>query len=159
MRKTNLLIFIFFTVLPWPSFSQSTAWTVKNDELQNNWQIQSSAKVADDGAKISTLQFNAANWYAGNVPNSTLGTLVDDGVFKNIFFNRNLEKIPDSLFNVPWWYRRTFEIDNVNPQQIYRLRFNGISYSADVWLNGKKIAAADTINGSFRQFIIIFGVQ
>jgi len=153
MRKTNLLIFIFFTVLPWPSFSQSTAWTVKNDELQNNWQIQSSAKVADDGAKISTLQFNAANWYAANVPNSTLGTLVDDGVFKNIFFNRNLEKIPDSLFNVPWWYRRTFEIDNVNPQQIYRLRFNGISYSADVWLNGKKIAAADTINGSFRQFI------
>src|SRR5690348_17851928 len=133
MRKTNLLIFIFFTVLTWPSFSQSTAWTVKNDELQNNWQIQSSAKVADDGAKISTLQFNAANWYAANVPNSTLGTLVDDGVFKNIFFNRNLEKIPDSLFNVPWWYRRTFELDNVIPQQFFGLCLIELTNSTDAW--------------------------
>ncbi len=36
---------------------------------------------------------------------------------------------------------------------MYRLRFNGISYRADIWLNGKKIASADTIEGSFRQFV------
>ncbi|HEX5552810.1 MAG TPA: glycoside hydrolase family 2 TIM barrel-domain containing protein, partial [Chitinophagaceae bacterium] len=37
---------------------------------------------------------------------------------------------------------------------VYRLRFNGISYRADIWLNGKKIAAADTLAGSFRQYTI-----
>ncbi|MGH2646408.1 MAG: glycoside hydrolase family 2 protein [Ginsengibacter sp.] len=44
-------------------------------------------------------------------------------------------------------------VNNAGEGQVYRLRFNGISYSADVWLNGKKIASADTVKGSFRRFI------
>ncbi len=133
-------------------FSQSSEWSIKNDGLQDNWQIQSSRKVAANGEVISKSSFKPSNWYAARVPNSTLGTLVDDGVFKNIFFNRNLEKIPDSLFTAPWWYRKTFKIEKIDGRQVYRLRFNGISYSADIWLNGKKIASADTIKGSFRRF-------
>jgi exo-1,4-beta-D-glucosaminidase len=78
---------------------------------------------------------------------------VDAGVFKNIFYNRNLEKIPDSLFEAPWWYRRTFTIEKINSGQVYRLRFDGISYYADIWLNGKKVASGDTVKGSFRRFI------
>ena len=144
---------ILFFLLPLTVLSQTNSWNVKNEELQDQWQIQSSDKVSADGEEISTLNFKPAKWYEAKVPNSTLGTLVDDGVFKNIFFNRNLEKIPDSLFNVPWWYRRTFIVKNTSAGQVYRLRFNGISYSADVWLNGKKIASADSTKGSFRQFI------
>ncbi len=140
-------------ILPFSVFSQSNLWSVKNDELQDHWQIQSSDKVPANGEKVSTLNFAPLNWYAAKVPNSTLGTLVDNGVFKDIYFNRNLEKIPDSIFKAPWWYRRTFMINNPGEGQVYRLRFNGISYSADIWLNGKKIASADTVKGSFRQFI------
>ncbi|HVZ97169.1 MAG TPA: glycoside hydrolase family 2 protein [Chitinophagaceae bacterium] len=154
MRKINSKFWAgMLLVLPLSLFAQTNSWSVKNDELQDHWQIQSSAKVSAGGDNISTLQFKPVTWYDAKIPNSTLGTLVDDGVFKNIFFNRNLEEIPDSLFNVPWWYRRTFTINDINPGQVYRLRFNGISYSADVWLNGTKIASADTIKGSFRQFI------
>jgi len=155
MQQTDkkFLGFLFLMILPWCAFSQTNSWSVKNNELQNEWQIQSSEKVTANPESISSTNFKTANWYAAKVPNSTLGTLVDDGVFKNVFFNRNLEKIPDSLFTAPWWYRRTFVIDNTGDGQIYRLRFNGISYSADIWLNGKKIASADTVQGSFRQFI------
>jgi exo-1,4-beta-D-glucosaminidase len=149
----KFLVIIFLLIVPWSVFSQSNPWSVKSDELKDHWQIQSSDKVSAGGENISTLNFKPLNWYAAKVPNSTLGTLVEDGIFKNIFFNRNLEKIPDSLFDAPWWYRRTFVVNNINPEEVYRLRFNGISYSADVWLNGKKIASADTIKGSFRQFI------
>ena len=148
----KLFVFLLLT-LPSLAFSQKDFWSVKNQELQNDWQIQSSSKVSANEEEVSSLKFNPKNWYAAKVPNSTLGSLVDGGVFKDIFFNRNLEKIPDSLFNTPWWYRRTFNIENINPGQVYRLRFNGISYRADIWLNGKKIASADTIEGSFRQFI------
>jgi exo-1,4-beta-D-glucosaminidase len=144
---------IIFFLLPLTVLSQTNSWNVKNEELQDHWQIQSSDKVSAEGEEISTVQFKSVKWYEAKVPNSTLGTLVDDGVFKNIFFDRNLEKIPDSLFNFPWWYRRTFVVNNTNPEQVYRLRFNGISYRADVWLNGKKIASADSTKGSFRQFI------
>jgi exo-1,4-beta-D-glucosaminidase len=145
------LILLF--LLPLTVLSQTNSWSVKNEELQDQWQIQSSDKISAEGNEISTVHFKPVKWYEAKVPNSTLGTLVDDGVFKNIFFNRNLEKIPDSLFNVPWWYRRTFIVNNTSAGQVYRLRFNGISYRADVWLNGKKIASADSIKGSFRQFI------
>ncbi len=153
MRKCTGTVFIMSLIMiSQVSFSQ-TNWSVKNTEFSNHWQIQSSGKVKANDSAISTLKFHPVNWYAARVPNSTLGSLVDAGVFKDIFFNRNLEKIPDSLFTAPWWYRRTFTIEKINPGQVYRLRFNGISYRADIWLNGKKIASADTIQGSFRQFI------
>ena len=151
--ESKLLVLVITLLLPWSVFSQSNSWHANKEELQDHWQIQSSDKVSDDGPIISTLNFKPSKWYAAKVPNSTLGTLVEDGVFKNIYFNRNLEHIPDSLFTAPWWYRRTFVINNTGEGQFYRLRFNGISYSADVWLNGKKIASADTVKGSFRQFI------
>src|SRR6185437_14241316 len=147
------LIALLF-LIPLASFSQSNPWSVENTEFQDNWQIQSSSKVAGNDDQISTLNFKPQNWYKAKVPGSTLGSLVDDGVFKNVFFNRNLENIPKSMFDTPWWYRKTFNVEKIDPGQIYRLRFNGISYSADIWLNGKKIASADTIKGSFRQFII-----
>ena len=135
------------------AYSQNNGWSVNKEELHENWQIQSSDKVSDADGLISTPSFKPKNWYAAKVPSSTLGSLVDAGVIKNIFFNRNLEKVPDSLFDSPWWYRKTFNIDKTDPGQVYRLRFDGISYRADIWLNGKKIASADTVEGSFRQFV------
>jgi exo-1,4-beta-D-glucosaminidase len=129
-------------------------WVVQNQELKSNWQIQSSAKVTADGHEIAGTDFSTKNWYAATVPGSILGSLVNDSVYKNVFMGRNLEKIPDSLFNAPWWYRTTFNVRDINSGQVYRLRFNGISYRADIWLNGQKVASSDTIQGSFRQFMI-----
>jgi exo-1,4-beta-D-glucosaminidase len=147
----GILIFISLMMMSSSSFSQNT-WSVANNVLADHWQIQSSDNVKAADEEISTLKFHPKNWYAAKVPNSTLGSLVDAGVFKNVFYNRNLEKIPDSLFKAPWWYRRTFTIEKINTGQVYRLRFNGISYYADIWLNGKKVASGDTVKGSFRQF-------
>jgi len=147
-----MLFFMSLMMMSNSSFSQN-AWSVKNTEFADHWQIQSSDKVKANDEEISTLKFHPENWYAAKVPNSTLGSLVDAAVFKNVFYNRNLEKIPDSLFQAPWWYRRTFNIEKINPGQVYRLRFNGISYYADIWLNGKKVASGDTVKGSFRQFV------
>jgi len=139
MRKFTGIVFCMSLIMMSNiSFSQNN-WRVKNTELAGHWQIQSSNKVKANDEEISTLKFHPQNWYAAKVPNSTLGSLVDAGVFKNVFYNRNLEKIPDSLFTAPWWYRRTFNIEKINAGQVYRLRFNGISYYADIWLNGKKL--------------------
>lgn len=153
MRKcSGILFFMSLMVMSNSSFSQNT-WSVKNTEFADHWHMQSSDKVKAADEEISTLKFKPNGWYAAKVPNSTLGSLVDAGVFKNVFYNRNLEKIPDSLFEAPWWYRRTFNIEKINSRQVYRLRFNGISYYADIWLNGKKVASGDSVKGSFRQFV------
>ncbi|HSQ44491.1 MAG TPA: glycoside hydrolase family 2 protein [Ginsengibacter sp.] len=151
-KFVRLAAMIVFSI-PTANYAQNGKWEVSDEELQNDWQIQSSSKVSASGEEISILKFKPQYWYTARVPNSTLGSLVADGVFKNIFFNRNLEKVPDSLFDAAWWYRRTFKVGKISEGQVYSLRFNGISYRGDVWLNGKKIASADTIKGSFRQFI------
>ncbi|MCE5225516.1 MAG: hypothetical protein LLG05_06600, partial [Porphyromonadaceae bacterium] len=150
-NKTRFFLFIMVLLsVAWKSDDK----VVQNQELNSNWQIQSSAKVTVNGQEISGANFSTKNWYAATVPGSILGSLVNDSLYKDVFFGRNLEKIPDSLFNVPWWYRTTFNVSNIYSGQIYRLRFNGISYRADIWLNGQKVASSDTIKGSFRQFIV-----
>lgn len=152
MKKT-----LFITILALAgsfSFAQSQSWNTKDTELNNGWQMQSSAKAAADGHQVASVNYNPENWHRAYVPGSVLGSLVNDGVYKNIFYHRNLEKVPDAPFEVPWWYRTTFDMDEVPSGEVYRLRFNGISYRADIWLNGRKIASADTLLGSFKQYII-----
>ena len=120
--------------------------------IASHWKMRSAAYLHATGAEISSLGFTADGWYRASVPGTVLGALVADSVYQDIFLGQNLEQIPDSLFNVPWWYRSHFHLDKQKPEQIVRLRFNGINYRADIWLNGKKIAASDTIQGGFRRF-------
>lgn len=133
--------------------AQNQTWSTRDIELSRGWEMQSSSKVSSEGTKISSANFSPEKWHTAYVPGSVLGSLVNDGVYQDIFYGRNLQKIPDSLFEVPWWYRTAFDVENIRPGQTYRLRFNGISYRANIWLNGHQIASSDTIAGSFRQYI------
>lgn len=150
----NILLFFSAILFSLNASAQSSSFVVEDRLLQHDWQIQSSAKVAAGGEHISTESFRPESWYATTVPHTVLGALADNSVFKDIFYDRNLEKIPESLFAVPWWYRTSFRLVKPFAGQVYRLRFNGISYRADIWMNGKKIASADTLDGSFRQFTL-----
>lgn len=124
-------------------------------DLDNHWQLQSSADIkTTHESEISTLNFSTQEWHQALVPGTVLGSLVADGDYKNIFYGRNLEKIPESRFAVPWWYRTVFELEEIIPGQRTHLKFNGISYRADVWINGRKVVSADSIKGSFRQFTL-----
>jgi len=130
--------------------AESTSNVMK---LSRDWRIQSSAKTVDSGEKISQETFVVSDWYPASVPSTVVGTLVADGVYKNPFQGRNLSDIPDSLFNVPWWYRTTFTIPDKSPVSDHvSLKFLGINYRADIWLNGTMIASSDSTPGGFRQF-------
>src|SRR5690242_1993520 len=148
------LLFSFFFVVTCTACKRGSEWMAGDPALKDNWQIQSSAKVAAADSAVSLPDFNPRDWYDATVPGSILGSLVADSIYKNVFSGRNLEKIPDSLFNVPWWYRTTFEMDPLKKGQVTRLQFNGINYRADVWLNGKKIASSDTLKGGFCRFTL-----
>ncbi len=135
------------------SITHSIASGGRVKDLTSGWQIQSSQFMASTGNTISTESFVPERWYKAVVPSTILGTLVTDGVFKNPYQGRNLSNIPDSLFDVPWWYRTAFSLpkkavgfDHVT------LKFLGIIYKADIWLNGKLIADSNSVFGAFRQF-------
>ena len=70
--------------------SQSSSWEPYKKELKGNWKMQSSSNVSATAKEISTPEFSSAGWYKAQVPGTVLGALVSDGVFKDIFFNRNL---------------------------------------------------------------------
>ncbi|HEU5161724.1 MAG TPA: glycoside hydrolase family 2 TIM barrel-domain containing protein, partial [Thermoanaerobaculia bacterium] len=118
--------------------------------LDQGWTIQSSATTAAAGRDISAPEFDTAGWFPTTVPSTVLAALVRNGAVPDPFEGRNLEAISREPFAVPWWYRTEFTLDEVPADG--RLRFDGINYSAEVWLNGARVAGRDAVTGAFRVF-------
>lgn len=148
------LLFLLLLLVIFSSCQDANLPPGTDQILTKKWEIQSSSSVKVPDSSVAMSSYQTQNWYPALVPGTVLGSLVADSVFTDVFFDRNLEKIPDSLFNVPWWYRTTFNVGENNRGAYYHLRLNGISYRADIWLNGHKVASRDTLAGSFRQFFI-----
>ena len=122
--------------------------------LGDLWTIQSSEKAKGTGEQISVAGFKVDGWYPAIVPSTVLGTLVENNVYRDIFFGKNLEKVPTAPFDASWWYRREFIVPMGPGLTRARLEFDGINYRANIWLNGKKIGDASSIYGAYRRFAI-----
>ncbi len=120
--------------------------------LSKNWVIQSSEKVPDNGELISSEKYSTEGWYPATVPSTIMGNLVSDSVYKNIFYGENLTKVDTNQFKKPWWYRTEFVLKKMSGMNNVFLRFDGIIYRADIFINGNKIADADSIFGVYRRF-------
>ena len=120
--------------------------------LEKNWQVFSSADVSVDGSIISESDFITDKWYNTTVPNTVLSVMVQNGVYEDIFMGDNFDKIPKEQFEVPWWYRTSFNLNTKDSKQNYQLIFEGINYKANIWLNGKLIAGSEDVEGCFRIF-------
>jgi exo-1,4-beta-D-glucosaminidase len=167
MQKLLLLSSIFLLI----GLNTANAQLVRESKqfLKSNWHIQSSAALKDNGDAISTASFQAKGWYPANVPSTVVGTLVEDKVYPEPFFDQNLRQIPgcsypiganfsnldmpaDSPFRSSWWYRTQFHLPASYVGKNVWLHFDGINFRANVWLNGKQIASTDDIAGTFRTY-------
>ena len=143
MKTYLFLTFLFgFTSI---SFSQKT-----NKIQLTDWKIQNSTITGTNGKAISANDHDDKTWIRSSVPSTIFNALVQDGKYKDIYKGKNLEKISSDPFKNSWWYRTSFEIKNLD--QIYLLDFEGINYSANIWLNGKQIASKFKVINPFRQF-------
>jgi exo-1,4-beta-D-glucosaminidase len=154
--------------LPLASFAQYSSMDQRRDEprfkpgmffdravmLSDLWYMQSSEKAKGTGEQISLPGFKVQSWYPAVVPSTVLGTLVENNVYKDIFFGKNLADVPTEPFTVSWWYRKEFTVPQGPGLTRARLEFDGINYRANIWLNGKKVADASTIYGAYRRFAI-----
>ena len=119
-----------------------------------HWQIQSSAKAQQDGAEISSAAFSTSEWYSASGRATVMAGLLENGKYENVFYSDNLRTVsdPDSsghVFVVPWWYRTEFSVDEGAPGSRTLLRINGINSSAEVWLNGERIAEESDVAGAY----------
>lgn len=121
--------------------------------ISSNWKMQSSEKLAGiDEVSISQNSFDANLWYNAIVPGTVMGALSEFNIIEDATFGINMKNMDPKQFEKPWWYRSTFNIAAEDLDKIVSLYFNGINYRADLWINGKKVAANDTFAGSYKMF-------
>lgn len=122
-----------------------------NIELSENWKLLSTANISATGNTLSTDASLSKDGYPAKVPSTVLGTLVENGEYKDPYFGENLKTIPTDQFKVPWWYTTTFQIDKDISEIHSLLCFDGINYKANVWLNGKLIADSNSMDGAYKR--------
>lgn len=119
--------------------------------LSDGWKVQSSAKISLPGEEVSNSQIEEKEWYDAVVPSTVMGTLIRNGIYTDVLEGTNYENIDKSLFDTTWWYRKEFELPSLTKGQHVALIFDGISYAANIWLNGKKVVTRDSVYGTFRR--------
>jgi exo-1,4-beta-D-glucosaminidase len=121
--------------------------------LTLNWKIQSSEKlVGVEDKAIAENGFDVSGWHEGVVPGTVMGALSDFKVIEDATFGVNMKNMDPTQFQKPWWYRSTFDIASDDLKKDVSLRFNGINYRADLWVNGNKITDSEMFAGSYRMF-------
>ncbi|MCX6631074.1 MAG: hypothetical protein NTW28_25965 [Candidatus Solibacter sp.] len=138
--------------------------------IRQNWAVQSSAEVSEIGAALSIAGFRPARaWHPATLPTTVFSALVAAGVYPDPYFGTNLRSAPgvsynvgfnfsngpmpaDSPFHKPWWFRTEFKLPAEYRGKTLWLGFDGINFRANVWLNGKQIAASDKLAGAWRLF-------
>jgi len=167
VRRTSLVFFGIAATL-----AASPACRVSRDnpsrlELREGWRLETSAKIADGGERLSTPGFPDGSWHSVTVPTTVVAALVADGTYPDPHFGTNLREIPgttypigknfsnvemppDSPFAVPWWYRTELELPASAQGRRIWLRLAGVNFKANIWMNGRRLADADQTSGSWR---------
>ncbi len=120
--------------------------------LKDGWFIQSNGKAGQDGKTLSSTKVNVAEWYGANVPTTILNALVKKEVYKDPYYADNMAKIPTKEFEQSWWYRRELDLSDLEEGESVSLKFDGINYKANVWLNGELIADTNKVFGVFKLY-------
>jgi hypothetical protein len=108
-----------------------------------NWQMQYADKVSNGGETIAAKGFSPSGWYKATVPGTVLATLVDNHVYPDPDYGGNdrPQVIPDSLARTAIWYRTEFTVPKSYAGRHVWLHFDGINYSAAIWINGKQVGS------------------
>ncbi len=120
--------------------------------MDTGWQLQDAAKISGDGAAVSASSFKPQGWYAATVPGTVLTSLVKNGVYPEPLYGENNrpDKIPDSLSRMPFWYRTVVKVPKSYAGKHVWLNFEGINFSAQIWVNGRQVGA---MKGAFSRGI------
>ena len=108
-------------------------------------------------------------WKATDVPATVLAAQVGAGEFGDPYYARNLRNIPgtdypvgrifsrlpmspNSPYACPWWYRTRFLLPQKARGKTLWLRFGGINFRANIWVNGQQLAGSSDVAGAYRTY-------
>ncbi len=120
--------------------------------LNEGWKAKRASELTVDGTIISAPDFQFYDWMDAVVPGTVLTTLLHNHKVPDPFFGMNNELIPDIYETGPeyytFWFQKDFSLPGLQPGQQVWLKFRGINYSANIFLNGQRVNT-DTHEGMF----------
>jgi exo-1,4-beta-D-glucosaminidase len=149
--------------------AEASSGSVPSMDLLRGWEIQSSCEAKATGDQVSKAGFSTNGWHKTTVPNTVVGTLVDDQTYPDPTYGTNMKNLPGmnystatffanqdmpdgSPFKCSWWWRNEFVVPAAFAKKNISIHFPGINYRANVWFNGQKIGDAKNIAGTYRIF-------
>ena len=106
-----------------------------------------------DGAALTAPGFSpsGAAWTPVTVPCTVVGCLLQAGVIPaDVFRGDNIAQINATYnFDDAYWYWAAFSLEGAAGGAFASLELQGVSYRAEVWVNGAKIAGNDTVRGMY----------
>ena len=148
------MIFIYFSSFIF--FASCSNY--KNDQKQNiekvllsgKWEVFNSVINSENGSDISQLNYTAKESIEALLPTTIFHAQVSNGMYEDIYMGKNMGEISKEPYEHAWWYRQEFEINKTT--NYYELKFDGINYKANIWLNGNLIADTNEVNNAFKMY-------
>lgn len=151
--NTTYIILIGLLVLGCKNKKEKSPVESEVIDISSNWKMQPMERLKGiSDAEISKNDYDTKGWYDAVVPGTVLGSLVTTGVIEDPYFGINMQKVGYDQFKQAWWFHNNFTIDKKDLNKHISLRFNGINYRADLWVNGKKVVGKDKFAGTFKMF-------
>lgn len=111
-----------------------------------DWRINDTVSIFDDGSAISQPGYAANSWTPAVVPGTVLTSFVKAGKYPEPLYGLNNLQIPEALCRTSYWYRTEFVVPKSHQNRHTWIRFDGVNYMADVWVNGHSVGS---IKGAF----------
>ncbi|WP_328304245.1 exo-beta-D-glucosaminidase [Streptomyces sp. NBC_00435] len=113
----------------------------------SGYAVQSTARVADTPAAVSSPGYRTGGWYPAGRRSTVLAALLARGTYPDPFYSTNQQRIPAKDFTAPWWFRSDFVVADTTARTL--LDFSGVISAADVYVNGRRIATAAQVTGAY----------
>lgn len=100
-----------------------------------------------------TVQGNGKT-YRTSIPTTCMGVLMKNGVYnEKLLTGLNYKSIDREQFSAPWTFTNHFTLPPLQHGQHVFLKINGLSYSANIKVNGQWVQQRDSVQGAFRQYL------
>lgn len=121
-------------------------------ELNTGWVCRQASSTQQNGEQISAPSTSIAGWKPAVVPGTVLTTMLANGEVPDPFYGMNNKLIADiydaGKEKYTYWFVKDFIEQSVAGDEQVWLKFRGINYGCDVYLNGRKLNA-DVHKGMF----------
>jgi mannosylglycoprotein endo-beta-mannosidase len=131
------------------SSSNQSIFLRSNENYNGNslWLIKKFSDIKEDGSIISKEDYDVKSWLPAVVPGTVLNSLVENKIYCEPYYGDNNRKSKNIIPDIAdagsefyhYWFRTEFEIPKSFEGKNVWLKFHGINYRCEIWVNGKEI--------------------